>query len=126
MALPSLDDVKTHLDIDVVDHDIELQDFLDTAVELVAHEIGEDVADVDVTGRPALKTAIVETVRDMWTGTQTGGATVGGGLPDDELGGVFGLGRPALPPYVRSLLVPYLPRPVATYSFPDAAAWPSS
>lgn len=127
--LPTLDEVKTHLDIPIadLDHDDELQDFLDTAVELVAHEIGEDPADVDITGRPALKTAIVEVVRDMWTSTQTGGATVGGGLEDDALdGGSFGLGRPALPPYVMSLLTPYRTVVGPSYSFPDPviSTWP--
>ena len=126
--LPTLDEVKTHLDIDLTDvaYDSELQDFLDTAVELAANEIGEDVADIDVTSRPALKTAIIELVRDMWINTQTNGATLGGGLDDDDEAAASGLDRPAIPPYVLSLLAPYLPQPVSTASFPDAPDWPCS
>lgn len=127
--LPSLDEVKTHLNIEITDktYDAELQRMLNAAVEIVSTDPDFPLvpsALTDGAAHPALHLALMEFVRDMWTGTQLGGGGRSFGQ-DGETDPGFTAGRPVMPPYVRGLLGPYrLRRASPHFSFPPPLPWP--
>lgn len=123
MALPTLDDVKTELDIDLADKtdDAKLQRLLDSAAEIVTDRVDPAFLPLATNTGPAMETALIELVRDLWAsgGPRDVGAE-GEGTP------VYGTGRPLLPPYVRGLLRPYLRKAQPSGTFPLPAperAW---
>lgn len=129
--VPTLQQLRTHLNFNdpaETGNDDEILDALAAAVEVVENDPEFPLvaaAMIDGDDHPALRWALMEFVRDMWTGTQTGGA-FGSAVPDDDLSvPVLTSGRPVLPPYVRGLLGPYRSAtsgaPVG--SFPDAPEW---
>jgi hypothetical protein len=128
-TMPTLTQLRAHLNFnDPTDtsHDAEVSDMLAAAVEVLSHEPEFPLVSTALTDgqdHPALRLALMELVRDMWSGTQSGA----GGRSFGQDGAVepgFTVGRPALPPYVRGLLTPYKPVPGPAFSFPDAAPWP--
>jgi hypothetical protein len=111
-TMPTLPQLRTHLNFsDPADtsDDAEVLDMLAAAVEVLKHDPDFPlVADALTDGQehPALRFALMEFVRDMWAGTQSGA----GGRSFGQDGAVepgFTVGRPTLPPYVRGLLAPY-------------------
>lgn len=130
--LPTLDQLKEHLNIDLAEasYDAEVLRMLRAAIEVVSTDPDFPLvpsALTDGAEHPALRMALMEFVRDMWSGTQTGGAFQGSALPDDLDAPTLTAGRPVLPPYVRGLLGPYRFRQTGPqFSFPAAASWPSS
>lgn len=127
-ARPSISELKAHLNVDAADtpRDAELERMLDAAVEVVQHEFPATVPlFTDAAEHPALHLALVEFVRDIYAGTQSGGGgrRFGGGEPIEP---GFTVGRPALPPYVRGLLAPYTLRPAPVWQFPEPARWPGT
>jgi hypothetical protein len=133
-TMPTLVQLRAHLNFnDPADtsHDAEVLDMLAAAVEVVEHDPDFPlVADALIDGQehPALRFALMEFVRDMWSGTQTGGAFQGSALPGQLEEPTLTAGRPVLPPYVRGLLGPYRAKITTgpSYAFPAAASWPLS
>jgi hypothetical protein len=132
-TVPTVEQLRTHLNFNEptdTSHDAEVLDMLAAAIEVLEHDPDFPlVADALIDGQehPALRFALMEFVRDMWTGTQTGGAFDGNALSDDVGGPVLTAGRPVLPPYVRGLLGPYRAKSTGpAFSFPAAPTWPCS
>lgn len=122
--------IAPHLNLDPVadtKHAGELALFADAAERLIAThpDLRPEFLPLDLTD-PLLRLAVLELIRDMWRGTQSGGGgqAFGQDFADPQL---FTNGRPTLPPYVRGLLIRYMAEaqsPVG--SFPAAAPWPVS
>lgn len=157
MRLPSLGELHAHLNLErtpgvgspdtytdrhgdvyggpeASPYDAELARMLDAAVEVLAALDDFPLVRPALDGpgpEPALFMALMEFVRDMWAGTQVGGAGRQFGQTEYAVTGqpMFSAGRPTVPPYVRGLLEPYRagtgssPRsPV--FSFPPPPARP--
>lgn len=133
-ASVTLTALRQHLNFNdpaVTEHDAEILDALAAAVEVVRTDPEFPLVDAalsDAQDHPALRWALMEFVRDIWTGTQTGGA-FDSAVPNSDFDQpVLTVGRPALPPYVRGLLAPFR-SPTAdspTGSFPEPSiCWPA-
>lgn len=129
MAVPNLDDLKRHLnEQDSTDHDGELAFFLAAAMRLLDLELDRRGAGsytpLATSTEELLQFAVYELVRDMWAGTQAGGGGREFGQAAADVEAQFTAGRPALPPYVVTLLSPFVPAVAPRGSFPAAQAWP--
>jgi len=116
MILPDLTRLRQHLnftDPSFTENDSEILDALAVAVEVIRTDPEFPLVAAaleDEQDHPALRWALMEFVRDLWTGSLSGP----NGLPVDvdvaeepEFRGGLTLGRPTIPVYVRGLLAPY-------------------
>lgn len=129
------EDILRHLQLDATSTTSaqidELEFFADAAVRLIEghRDLLPQYKPLNLDD-PLMRLAVLELVRDMNSGTQSGA----GGPEFGQDGGVvegtqFTGGRPTLPPYVEGLLRPFMRQaaqdgPMGT--FPVAMPWPTS
>lgn len=134
MAL-TIDAIAHHLQLDAEQLSAEQEDellfFADAAVRLIEghRDLLPQYKPLNLDD-PLMRFAVLELVRDMNSGTQSGagGRAFGQDYAGDDGSGQFTGGRPTLPPYVEGLLQPFMrdaSRDGPAGVFPVAAPWPA-